>query len=957
MRTHLLKYAFLVFFIAFFSGGLYAQKKKKPDSDALLKQIKTEMDINKDYKKALSLSRSAADQYPDNVDFRFLLGRAYLLNSDYQNAQRVLDEVVKKAPGYKDAYIAAANVQLAQDKGDEALKYINKGLDRFGSDRDLRIKKLSVYQRFNNYEAAGRQADTLLDRHVNDPIATRTFIDYHNEAAAYYQKSGNSILASREYSRVLEIDPKNQEATRGLMNSQLLSGDAQNSLNVINRALLDQPNNYEFLMKKTGLLGEMKRYPEAIETLQQIIKKYPGDSKARKLDVELKLEAARYYKSTDPYFQYQSVLEKSPGNREALDNVINIATSRGQYDDALYWINKALKGGSDKVLLQKKMSLLQKQEQFGQAAVIAERLYDLYPSDGSRESLIELQLILAREFNAQQLYDSALAAYMKIRSVDMGNEQALVGSVNILSGQKRYTEALNLLDELIGYFPGDRALILKKAGILQENEQYEEAVRILEPLLSEDEADAKLRNAIADNLMMSAQQMMQGYDYDGAATAFEKILDLQPGNKDALNSLINIELTRGGEGYSNALHYSNLGLERFAEDRELLLKKSEALFRLGRYEEAYTITDNLRRKYPYNPRIRESYKEQLLTAAAGAIRSGDAPVALKLYHKALELNPDDTTALAGMINVYMGQEQYDSALVYAGHGIQSHTDNAFFLIKRAAALEQQQRYQEAAAAADSIVHLLPESRRYQDYAAYLHGRTYRNQLGIAYLNAAIDSAQSANIASLYYTHYAKTFSLTGRLNFAGRSFGTGLQGELESYIQHGTRWYSFVNFGAANSFVFPKYKASYSLFHNFNKGWEAELGGRWLNFDTFSAWSGVASVSKYLGDFWLNARGFLTFVGDQPYMAASLTARQYLNNKTDFFFTSLGYGNSPDDFSRVFQLGTIIDYTTYSIAAGYQKMFHYRNAVTISGTWFNQRIGEGRYRNQYDIYLAFSRKF
>lgn len=958
MNKSLLTYCLSLFLLLLATTSSLAQKKKKQDSDLLIKQIKTELDVTRNYSRALDLSKQGVKQFPNDVDIRFLLGRSLYLSNDLPRAHSVLDEIIEKAPNYKDAYITIANVQMAQKKSNDAIRYLNKGLARFHQDKELRVKKMSIYQSFHNYDEAGRQADTLLRYHRNDAASVKMFIEHHIEVGQYYQKLGNNLLAVRSYNRILEIDPRNVDAKRGIMNAQMQTGDAQSSLTVINQALIEQPNSYEFLMKKVGVLQEMKRYPEAIETLQKIIKNYAGDPKARQLDVELKLEAARYYKSTDPYFQYQSVLEKSPGNREALDNVINIAISRGMYDDALYWINRVLKGGNDRTLLLKKMSILQKLEKYGQAADIAEQIYRNAPNADNKETYIDLRSIVARDLAGQQQYDSALVAYGKILAIDKQNEQALNASINILSSQKNHVEALALVDAAIGYFSDDRPWIIKKAAILQEDEQYDEAATLLSSLLKEGTVtDTKLNNAIAENLMMGGRQMMQSMDYDGAALVFERVLELQPDNKEALNSLINIELARGGNGYQNALDYSTSGLERFANDRELLLKRSEALFRLKRYEEAYAITDDLRQKYPYNPKIRESYKDQLLTAAMSAVRTGDTLVAIGLYTKALEVGPADTVALIGIINAYMGLKEYDSALIYANRGMLLHEAYTPFLIKRAAALESQSKFKEAALAADSIVRLMPESRRYVDYAAYLHSKTFKNQLGLSYLNASIDSAQSANIATLQYTRFAKKYTLTTRLNFAGRSFGTGLQGEVESYIAHSSKWYSFVNLAAANSLVFPRYKAAYSLFHNFNKGWEAELGGRWLNFDTLSAFSGVGSVSKYLADFWLNLRGYVIFVGDKQYAAANLTARQYLNNKTDFFFTVLGYGNSPDDFSRAFQLGTIVTYRTYSIGAGYQKSFNYRNIVSLNGTWFNQRIAETRYRNQYDIYLTFFRKF
>ncbi len=195
------------------------------------------------------------------------------------------------------------------------------------------------------------------------------------------------------------------------------------------------------------------------------------------------------------------------------------------------------------------------------------------------------------------------------------------------------------------------------------------------------------------------------------------------------------------------------------------------------------------------------------------------------------------------------------------------------------------------------------------------------------------------------------------MNFAGRAQGTGLQGELETYVYHGSKWYSYAAAGLANEVVFPKFKASYSLFHNFYKSWEAELGGRFQAFDSINAVSGVASLSRYLGDFWLNLRGYIIFISGKQYGAGVLTARQYLNNKTDFFYANVGYGNSPMILAAFSNWNKTVNFTTCSIGAGYQKVFNYRNIVSLSGTWYNQKTGTSRYRNQYDIYLTFFRKF
>lgn len=931
-------------------------QKKKMNSDELFRHIKDEMDVRHNYPEALRLSKLGVEQYPTDIDFHFLLGRAYLLNKEPDKAQHQLDKVIDKSPGYRDAYLFSANVQMARSKGYNAIRYINMGLARFPADRDLRLKKLNIYQAIGDFTAADQQADSLKRLFTRDTLVNREYINYHNETGLYFLRMGNTVAAQRHFERVLDLAPRNAEALQGVMGVRSRSGDVQSTLNTVNAALFQNPRSYDLLIKKLGLLQEMKRYPDAIETLQQLLRFYPADAKLRQLDTELRLEAARYYKSTDPYYQYQDVLAKSPGNREALDNVISIALSRGMYDEALASINSYLKRSpGDRNLLAKKMGILQQQGKYLAAADIAGRL-SRSGSNTDKNNLVDLQLLAARDLAAQELFDSALLVYSTVLSAEPRNEQALNSSINILSGQKKYKAALDLLDKSLQFYPADQTLLLKKASILQEDEQYEDAVLLLEQTKERGGQESRLFSALTDAYLNHARQMMKIMDYDGAAATYNKLLQLSPENKEALTGIINIELSRG-TGYDVALARTEKALELYPGDKEFLLKQSEALMKLGRYSEAYAITDALRRRYPYNTQIRSAYLEQLGAEASYQRQRSDTAAALQTYALILAVASGDSTALLGTINIQMGNNNYGAALNTAEQALKRYPQNPAFMIKRAAALEQMQQFKAATATMDTIAKLYPDRLHYQDYLAYLRSRTYHNQMGIAYLNARLDSVQAANIATIQYMRYGKWGSVAGRVNFAGRSIGTGLQFELESYLNHGKKWYSFINVGAANEVVFPRYKANYSLFHNFRGGWEAELGGRFLNFDSINTISGVASLAKYMGDFWLNIRGYSIHLSDKQYFAATLTARQYLNSRTEYFYTVLGYGNSPDDFSRSFQLNQLVSFTTYSVGAGYRKTFRYRNILSISGTWYNQRLTETRYRNQYDIYLSFFRNF
>src|SRR5262249_20871488 len=134
----------------------------------------------------------------------------------------------------------------------------------------------------------------------------------------------------------------NKEALQAIFSLDVRSGNYESSLAFTNRALQSSPNSYEFLLKKVSILDAMSRYVEAIEVVEKLMNLYPSNPEVQKLNVYIRMEAAKYYVNADPFLQYQAVLEKDPANHDALAGVINVAYSRGLFTFALYWVNNGL---------------------------------------------------------------------------------------------------------------------------------------------------------------------------------------------------------------------------------------------------------------------------------------------------------------------------------------------------------------------------------------------------------------------------------------------------------------------------------------------------------------------------------------------------------------------------------------------------------------------------------------
>lgn len=929
---------------------------KGKDADELYNEAVKETKLNH-YQKAIQLSKEALEKRPDFVDQQLLLGRLYMLTGNADLARKYVKQVLAKDPMYKDAYLYAINIELGAKKYEEAECYVDEGLYHYPSDKELMLKKLGILDAAERYFQGGVYANNLLDKYAGDTSVQRAYTGHYLLAGHYYQQRNNQLLSQENYERALMLDPDNEEAKAAINSMYVRSGSYTRAIEQVNAALAANPGSYELMMRKLGLLQDMHDYAGAIDQLQQILKRWPGDAKARSTETALRMEAAAWYSNTDPFLLYAGIAEKNPGNREALDKVIGISMSRGAYREALAWINRGLKTNpNDQRLLSLKLDVLESDRKFTEAALLAERLrYNSAGSADQRSRYTSLKIASGRDYLSQQQYDLALAEFDKALQTDPRDTTAMDLMANTYINQKDHIHALEVLDKALAVYPDNSRFLLKKSGVLAETGQYDEAADIAAQLLNQHPQDAKYSANLVDLRLTAGRKLMQAEEYDMAAGEFRAVLAQSPNNIEALNYLINLETAIGQS--DSALVYADQALQYYPDNKDLLLKKAGILTDMQRYSEANAISYQLMQRYPFTIKYRTAYTDGLIAEGNTYQRNNAPDSALALYRQVLNINRKDSLALQYSINLLNGKQSYDSALAYANQGIRYYPNNESFIQKRAVTLENKKMYAEAASAADSVVKLNGNPVNV-DYADYLHSKTMKNQFGMYFLHSSYDYQDTKyNIATLEYRHFFKRGSYAARLNYAGRQQGTGLQGEAELYYTHNPKLYSYALATYSNEVVFPRTRLAYSIFKTFKHDIEGELGMRYLNADSSNSISGVASIAKTWKDFWVNFRAY--FISDSPefYTSYNLTTRYYMNRQQDYISFTAGLGTSPDDRSRLIQFPKLAGLLTRSVGAGYQKTFKYRTTAGIFGTWINQKVTNTDFQNQYDIYITLQRKF
>ncbi|MBA3827466.1 MAG: tetratricopeptide repeat protein [Taibaiella sp.] len=948
----------ILFTFSFFQS--HAQWFKRSSSESLYYEARKETD-KKNYKHAIVLCNEALTISPKNLDIHLLLGRLYYLTNNIDSARSELNFIINKNHKYKDAYLYLINMEIALCNYQAALLYCDKAMTYYPNDKELLMKKMEILNKAGYGLEASKLGEYIITQYPTDDYVMRIYIDQMLTAGRDYARHGFLSRASESYQAVLQQDPGNKEALEALYNIDVRSGNYEASLAYTNRALQNNPNSYEFLLKKVGILEEMHRYAEAIEVLQKMIKLNPSDEHLQRLMIDLRMTAGRFYMATDPSLQFQAVLERDPANREALDHLINLAYSRGMYQSALEWVNKALKYyGNDPTLIGKKIGILEILKNYTQAAPLQERMYAINPTQANRDYLFELTVLSGRQYMLDQQYDSAIIMFNKVLQIDPSNISALNYSISVYITQKRYDEALRVLDYSLTYYPDDETLLFRKAGVLESYQKYAEAAQITRQLVLKDPENKKYLTAYIDESLAAGRDMLQFEDYSNALALLHNVLDQQPNNIDALNYMINAQSAI--HNYDSAAYYCDVALQSYPGNKDFLLKKASVLFEGKRYSESYAITDSLYQAYPYNLKVKRAYMDALLASGRVYSRAGNYDSAMILYDRALTIDQYDTTALYYTINELNEHRKYKDALVLIDRGRRYYPNNGYFLLKRAVVLDNYKRYNEAYLAADSFSKLNPFDLKNAEYARYLYSRTLKNEIGFFFLHTIYDpplgSNGSNNIATVQYLRYTKRGSIEGRVNYAARAQGTGLQYDLETYYNHTPTTFSYAVASFSNKVIFPKLRLGYSLFHDFPKGWEGEIGIRYLDADSFTATSFVFSVGRYYKEFYFNVRDYIIQLDGNQYNSIAFTSRYYINdNKTDYFSFLAGYGTAPDDRSTNYILKSLAQYQVVIVGVGFRKAIRYLTVVGVDVNWLNQRINSVFYRNQYDIYLTLTRRF
>ncbi len=192
----------------------------------------------------------------------------------------------------------------------------------------------------------------------------------------------------------------------------------------------------------------------------------------------------------------------------------------------------------------------------------------------------------------------------------------------------------------------------------------------------------------------------------------------------------------------------------------------------------------------------------------------------------------------------------------------------------------------------------------------------------------------------------------GNINIGDPAPGnvTELQFEAEAWPHITSRNYAYLAYAYSPGTYFPRHRAAAELWQILPEGWAVSAGANYYYFDR-NVFIALASVEKYLGKYWLSAKGFVYFKDGGPTTSFYLNGRRYFDD-TDYFQITLGTGTAPDEPFDI--QADLMRLSAHSIRLAYNVSLSPRLVMRVGGGYSREEYDEEVWRNRFEGGVTFT---
>jgi tetratricopeptide (TPR) repeat protein len=405
-------------------------------------------------KPADAFFKAAADASSVRSPRRMQYIRFKIHTGDLAGAESLLDDIIKAAPDYIPASMVLAEIDATEKKFDDCARLLNQvlALDEDNFDALLFQGQLDLAR-----NQAG-QAVTDLERMARlYPLVPQ--VQYQLGSA--YLAANDPTKATACFNRTLELNPNFIEATLLLAEIQIKTGNADPAIASLEHLRQQQPRLAQAQLLLADAYRMRNRVTDALALYRNLESLYPTNAQIPLIHGGA---LAQLKDAAGARQEFERVLELSPGNLPATEQLVDLDLADKDFDAATQLVNRELQAFPKQVtfrLLAAKIQIAQGRHD--QAESTLQQALELDPENQGT------YLLLAQLYSDTGQNQKALARLNEAMAKNPDNQSALMLAAKIYTDNKDYKAAADAYEKLLKIDPKYSPALNNLAYLYSEN--------------------------------------------------------------------------------------------------------------------------------------------------------------------------------------------------------------------------------------------------------------------------------------------------------------------------------------------------------------------------------------------------------------------------------------------------------------------------------------------------------
>ncbi len=655
-----------------------------------------------DLKQAETLFKAAADASPVRSPLRMQYVRFKLQTGDLTGARAALAEILKQAPDYLPASLVLAEISAMETKYDECAELLEKALVLDPDNFDALM-----------FQSQMEMARGLPDKAVTDlermariyPGLARV----HYQLGAAYFTVNDSVNATASLNRALELNTNYTDATLLLAQLQIKNNNPAPAMIAMERLRQKQPQLVQAQLLLADAYRQQNRLNDALAIYGPLEKAFPKNEQIPLVHGTALLQAK------DPAAARQAferTLEISPGNLQAVEQLVDLDLTEKQFDAAFQFINGEVQKNPKRV---------------------------------------ELRILTAKVLLAQGKRNQAEAVLLQAIEVDPTSQSAYLLLAQLYSDAGQNEKALAKLNDAMAKDPRDTSALMLAANIYVANKDYKDAAAAYEKLLKIDPKFSPAMNNLAYLYSENLVNLDRAYELAQQARA---LLPFDPYTADTLGWIC---FKRGS--YSAALGLLQESAAKLPAEAEIQYHYGMAGYMTGDEASAHAALQQALQSTNFPGR---DECQRCLSILDLNPATADA-AARTMLEKRVSEKADDPVALVRLARIYQRDGNGDKAITaYEAllRAVPKNLDAMINLTRLYEAAKDIQKAYEMAKAANKLAPYNPDASHVAWRLAFLSGDY---QLAMSLLQQTLQS--QPNDGPLLFDYAQAAYAL-GRISEA-----------------------------------------------------------------------------------------------------------------------------------------------------------------------------------------------